>query len=352
MKAAEDDPEQNRRTEVGTGSVSPAGDLRWHLRRRCLSPVFMLWFIFYLLVQNSSVSATPTNKVTLVAVGDVMLARGVAHKAAEFGWDYPFSQVKQELRSGDILFGNLECEIGEVGRPVPKIYSFSAPEEAAKELKRQSFTVLSLANNHTFDRGRLGLVRTMEVLQREGIAWTGAGRTLKEAQQPAIIERNGLRVAFLAYSDWNPETYLTLPDRPSIALADEVTIAADVMTAKAHSDAVVVSIHWGSERVSKPTSRQRALARIAIDAGADVILGHHPHVRQPVEWYHGKPIFYSLGNFIFDQHGVRASNGWLAVLRLSKTGIQIEKLGQVEIRECQPRVTAWSKERNDGLLVY
>lgn len=285
--------------------------------------------------------AAREKEVRLVAVGDIMLARNVAKKAGQQGWSYLFARTSKVLGSGDICFGNLECEIGAAGRPIPKHFSFSAPESSAAALQRAGFTVLSLANNHSFDRGRLGLVHTMEVLRRRGIGLVGAGLTPQAAQQPLIITKHGLRIAFLAYTTWQPEGYLSLPEAPALALADAATVARTVTAAKRRADVVIVSLHWGVERVRWPSAQQRQLARAAIDAGADVVLGHHPHVRQPVEYYRGRPIFFSLGNFVFDQRDPHISSGWIVILRLRKSQVRIERLGLIEIHNCRPTIATW-----------
>lgn len=300
------------------------------------------WPAVALILLPSAGLAGPSSEVTLVAVGDVMLARGVARKVARHDWRYPFAKVAKLLR-GDIVFGNLECSLGETGRLLPKRASLAAPEEAAGALARAGFTVVSVANNHTFDRGRLGLANTLRILDARGLRYAGAGDTIAAAHRAAVTTVRGLRVAFLAYTDWPPEGYLSLADQPSLALADPQSVVADVRAARAQADVVVVSFHWGTELRRMPSTRQRGLARTAIDAGADLILGHHPHVRQPVQWYRGRPIFFSLGNFVFDQPGTDASCGWLAVLRLRKGEVTIARLGQVEIEACQPRLTAWQQ---------
>jgi len=278
-------------------------------------------------------------EITLVAVGDLMLARGVAPQAASRGWDYPFAQVRDVIRSADIAVGNLECVLGERGLAVPKRFNFSAPEEAAGALKQAGFDLLFLANNHTLDRGRPGLLHTLELLEEQGIAWAGAGRTPRSARQAVVLRRKGLKVAFLAYTRWLPENYLSLPNRPGIAFADQAVVQADIRRARGQADLLIVSFHWGREHSPIPTASQRRLAHLAIEAGADLVLGHHPHVRQTVECYRKRPIFYSLGDFVFDQRLPRLSNGWLALLRLNRAGITVERLAAVEIRSCQPRFT-------------
>jgi poly-gamma-glutamate synthesis protein (capsule biosynthesis protein) len=283
-------------------------------------------------------------EVTLAAVGDILLARGPAKEASRHGWDHLYAKTARTLRAADIAVGNLECVLGEEGVPVPKRFSFTAPEAAAVALKRTGFDLLFLANNHTWDRGRLGLAHTMELLGRQGLSWAGAGDSLAAAETATVLERNGLKVAFLSFSDWMPEGYLTVPDRPSIALTEPEEISSSVREARRQADVVIVSFHWGVERSRSPSPRQHRLARLAIDSGADAVLGHHPHVRQPVEWYRGRPVFYSLGNFIFDLRNGSFSNGWLTVLRLRKHRVSLDRMGQVEIHECQPRVK-WMRPR-------
>lgn len=242
------------------------------------------------------------HRITLIAVGDVMLSRAVAERMRAHGADYPFSGTRDILREGDIVFGNLETPIVE-GRAISYgEMTFRADTEAAGALARAGFTIVSLANNHTTNFGPDGLRATFRHLSDAGIAYAGAGNNRAEAYAPAYVERNGTTFAFLAYT-YAPDTYGwgSDPDMPGLAGLDIGRMTTAVREAKEHADIVVVSMHAGDEYATDPNETQRTFARAAIDAGALLVVGHHPHVLQPFERYNGGLILYSLGNFVFDQ---------------------------------------------------
>ncbi|MCE1228071.1 MAG: CapA family protein, partial [Firmicutes bacterium] len=204
----------------------------------------------------------------------------------------------------DLVFGNLESPIAPTtGRP-GQPFVFNAPEDLPYALKASGFAVLATANNHAFDQGPKGTVETLERLERLGLTAIGSGRNRQEAHQARIFERKGLRIAFLAYTDLFNANLNGDPQRPWVAPLDDAAIEA-VRAAKAQADLVVVSLHWGIEYEHRPRPRQREMAAKLVAAGADLLLGHHPHVLQPLEWIEsggrrGAAIF-SLGNFISNQ---------------------------------------------------
>jgi len=245
----------------------------------------------------------------LYAVGDLNLGRTVT-------WDYllkgdtlfPFRALRDTLASADILFGNLESPIAEAGHAYEKTGSFvfSTPPVAADALSRAGFDVVSNANNHAWDAGIDGVVETVEQLDRVGVAHVGTGVTLDLAHRPAIIERKGWRVAFFAATrafNPAPDSFYNHPGSRYVAWADSGWLYPEIRRLKQEgvADLVVVSVHAGREFADVPDHGLVRFFKGAIDAGADICLGHHPHVLQPVEWYRGKPIVYSMGNFIFRQ---------------------------------------------------
>jgi poly-gamma-glutamate capsule biosynthesis protein CapA/YwtB (metallophosphatase superfamily) len=257
----------------------------------------------------SRVSAPEREPLRLYAVGDLNLGRTVT-------WDYllkgdtlyPFRALRDTLTSADILFGNLESPIAEVGHRYEKTGSFvfSTPPVAADALNWAGFDVVSSANNHAWDAGIDGVVETVQQLDRVGVAHVGTGVTLDLAHRAALIERKGWRVAFVgATRAFNPapDSFYAHPGSRYVAWADSGWLYPEIRRLKASglADIVVVSVHAGQELAEKPDKYLRRFFQGAIDAGADICLGHHPHVLQPVEWYHGKPIVYSMGNFIFRQ---------------------------------------------------
>lgn len=206
-----------------------------------------------------------------------------------------------------MLVGNLECALTTGGDRQIKSYTFAAPPEMAQALALAGFDVLSLANNHAMDYGGSGLLDTRNALVRYGIASVGAGENVAEAHTPVILDRNGLRMAFLAYVDvpkeyngFDAHNWIATVSQPGVAWANREQIRTDVAAAKLQADVVVVLLHSGYEENTAVVSFQRAEAIAAIDAGAALVIGSHPHILQAIEHYHGGLIAYSLGNFVFD----------------------------------------------------
>lgn len=253
----------------------------------------------------------PRDTLRLYAVGDINLGRGVTHDRLLKGDTlYPFSALLDTLRRADLLFGNLESPIAPIGHPFESTGSpvFSAPPVAADALAAAGFDVVSTANNHAWDAGLTGILETLAQLDRVGVPHAGTGRTRAEAQRPVLLARHGWRVALFALTRaYNPapRRFYEHAGANHIAYADTAWLYPAIrdVTARGEADLVVVSVHAGEEYADTIDQTLRPFARGAVEAGADIILGHHPHVLQTIEWYRGKPIAYSLGNFVFVQHG-------------------------------------------------
>ena len=248
--------------------------------------------------------------VRLAVVGDLMLDRtlGVMVSAGEL--DFPFRLLGPELAEADLAVGNLESALGSGGHPESKGYTFRAPPAAAESLAMAGFDLLSLANNHAMDFGPSTLLQAIELLGQQGIAVIGAGADDASAHQPVVCEVNGLRLAFLAYVDvpqeyrgFDARAWQAGADTPGVAWADPARIRADVGAARAGADLVIVVLHSGYEYVPAPSPVQVAAARAAVEAGADLVLGHHAHLLQGVERYQDGVIAYGLGNFAFEDAG-------------------------------------------------
>jgi poly-gamma-glutamate capsule biosynthesis protein CapA/YwtB (metallophosphatase superfamily) len=234
-------------------------------------------------------------EVSFVFVGDISYSRRVEKEVKKNNdINYPFLMVADYLERADLVFGNLETPITP-GREIADnemIFRSNPGTEIA--LKNAGISIVSLANNHTSNFGEKGLSDTVTYLDRAGIKHVGWPLNTVEVYSPTLFEVNKVKFAFFAYVDPG------LVDGSKFSL-DESKIFREISNAKNTADFVVVSMHAGSEYVNKPTLFQSNLAHAAIDAGADLVIGHHPHVVQTVEKYKGKYIFYSLGNFIFDQ---------------------------------------------------
>lgn len=263
-------------------------------------------------------------EISLIAVGDVMLARGVASAMDKHGRDFPFAGIKEQLKDADIVFGNLESPITNARPKYSSRMIFCAAPGLEQDLKKANFSVLSLANNHIANVGSRGVTDTIKYLAQSGIAYVGAGADDQEAYRPVYLENNGIKLAFLAYADQVPcpLSHEAKPGRAGIAFMDKVGMTAAIKEAKQKADLVIISLHAGDEYVARPNPAQVDFAQAAIDSGADLVIGHHPHVVQTMEKYKDKYIFYSLGNFIFDQMWSEPiREGLLSKFILGKDGV-------------------------------
>ena len=262
-----------------------------------------------------------SDALRLVFVGDIMLDDGPGRLIAAGG--DPLAPLARELADADYTIGNLECPIATVGKPLDsKIFSFRADPRVVARLKGR-FDALALANNHSGDYGKAAFLETLDHLDRAGIRSFGGGRDLLAAHAPLWIEKKGLRIAVLSYNEFKPRSFEAGPDWPGIAWSEDSQVKSDIRAARAAgADLVIPFMHWGWEREPAPSERQRQLARLMIDAGADLIVGGHPHVTQGAEYYRGKLIVYSLGNFVFDGFDQPAEKrGWLLRLTLARRGL-------------------------------
>jgi poly-gamma-glutamate synthesis protein (capsule biosynthesis protein) len=261
-------------------------------------------------------------EISLIGVGDILLARklGMAmEKANDF--TLPFQFLGEELRAADITIGNLEGPFCEKPPYTQQGMIFRVNPRGVEGLLFAGFDVVAVANNHFADGGDACLAFSLSHLKQSGIASTGAGLTYEHAHTAAIIERKGVRIAFLAY------TYAARNDLPEskhtvIAGRDPEQVRRDVSAALQQADVVIVNVHDGAEYTRQIAAETVAFARAAIDAGAAVVLGHHPHVPQRVEWYNGGWIFYSLGNFVFLQNTPPATRHGL-MARLTFSGARL-----------------------------
>jgi poly-gamma-glutamate synthesis protein (capsule biosynthesis protein) len=209
------------------------------------------------------------------------------------------------FQGADLAFGNLETPVAPTtGRPgVP--FQFNAPESLPAALRASGFTVLATANNHAYDQGPRGVRETLERLRAERLVAIGSGADRAQAETPQVLERQGFRVAFLGFTDLFNIDLNRRATEPWVRPLDLEPALLAVRAARAQADLVVVSLHWGNEYQHLPTKRQRDIAHALVAAGCDVILGHHPHVLQPVEWLEAGGrralVAYSLGNFISNQ---------------------------------------------------
>jgi len=228
-----------------------------------------------------------------------MLARDLTTLMERNGAAYPYERVDHLLQDADLTIANLEIALTERGEPVEKLYNFRTPPRFASGLVDAGVDIVALGNNHTADYGVDGIEDTIAAVASVGLLASGAGMDDTEARTPAIAGSNGLRIAFLSYTDQFINTFAG-PGQPGVALAEVATIVEDVAAARKLADIVVVSLHSGIEYTDEPTSAQIELSQAAVDAGALLVLGHHAHALQGVVEYGGGLIAYGLGNFVFD----------------------------------------------------
>ena len=296
------------------------------------------------LVIGASVQQRPAPKDTLrlYAVGDINLGRGFAKRQIVKGDTlYSFRLLRDTLRGADIAFGNLESPIAPAqAADSPEV--FRAPAAAARALAKAGFDIVSTANNHAWDAGQGGVEETMLQLASAGVRFVGSGKGRDVARQPVVVKRHGWRVAFFAVTRaWNPAPYTFARHAGAdwVAWGDTAWVGPAIRALKRRggADLVVVSVHGGHEYVDEPPDYHSALLRGLVDVGADLVLGHHPHVLQPVVWYKGKPIVQSLGNFVFSQ-----TDPWTrlsAVLRVRVAPDKSMRLSAIPVRAgYQPRL--------------
>jgi len=247
------------------------------------------------------------SQIVVLATGDIMLDRGVEYYIKKNGggdFSFPFLNISEYLKNADILFGNLESVISDKGTRVGSAYSFRADPRAMDALTYAGFDIVSVANNHALDYTRLALEDSLTRLNGVGIDYIGGGMFENEAFLLKTKEIKGAKIGFLAYCSVGPRVWRATKDSSGIALveyADFEKIKKEVAAAKEKVDVLLISMHWGAEYAGEPDASQFFWGKRLIDAGADVIIGHHPHVIQPLEQYGGGWIAYSLGNFVFDQ---------------------------------------------------
>jgi poly-gamma-glutamate capsule biosynthesis protein CapA/YwtB (metallophosphatase superfamily) len=313
-----------------------------HLSLMMRTVLVALCLLMGVIVAPAPTTAQADESISLAAVGDMMLARSIGAALVRNPLDSPFAAVADILRDADIAVGNLECAIATTGIPARKAFTFRAPPQAVSALAGAGFDVLSLANNHSLDYGAAALVQTTGSLDLADIHHVGAGLNEEIAYHPQLLTVKGVRLAFLAYVDAPPEgrfnktLWAARGIKPGVAWADPERIRADVSAAKLDADVVIVLLHSGTEGSRTPNRIQRAAAHAAIDAGAALVIGSHPHVLQGVEYYGKGVIAYSLGNFVFD--GFRNNDSAILLVTLRREGVRELKWTPVVIRKGRPQV--------------
>jgi poly-gamma-glutamate capsule biosynthesis protein CapA/YwtB (metallophosphatase superfamily) len=277
-------------------------------------------------------------ELRLLFVGDILLADAATSVLARRGYDYPFAATRQLLGppDTDLVIGNLEGPITDAARPhAGEKWSYRSPPEAARALARAGFQLMTLANNHVLDCDANGVRESIALLRGAGIEAIGAGSTPEEAHRPAVRDVRGLKVGILAYlpeqqlldgAPWSLRHLAVGPHRAGTATATPQSLARDIAALRPRVDVVVVALHLGDRYQREPASFERDLCRRAIDAGADAVVGHGPHILGPVELYRGRPILYSIGNYAFGSGNVRARFSLMAFLSVEAAGRRLRRV--------------------------
>lgn len=266
-------------------------------------------FVFAVLISFQGGHAQPVrppggDTLTVAFTGDILLDRGVRQQIERDGIESIFDARADSLfRCSDIVVGNLECPATALKTPMMKKFVFRAEPEWLEALRAHGFTHLNLANNHSVDQGRRGLVDTWHNVERYGMTAVGVGNTMAEAAQPVLLAEHPRKVWLIASLQMPLEHFPYLPELPSVnqESIDSMVVRIRALREEDSTAVILVSLHWGQEHTLEPTPMQRSAAHRLIDAGADALVCHHTHTLQTIEQYHGKYIYYSLGNFIFDQ---------------------------------------------------
>ena len=267
-------------------------------------------------------AADNNTPVSLVFSGDIVLDDSAGEMIRQGG--DPFADFSGVFKGADIRLGNLECVVATTGSAGDKNYTFRAHPQVLPVLKRH-FDALALANNHSGDFGRDAFAEMLGLLQQAQLGQFGGGHNLAEAHTPLIIERKGLRIALLGYSEFMPRSFEADFNAPGVAWSEDEQVVADIKKARTfyHADLVIPVMHWGWENELSANPRQRQLAHLMVQAGADAVIGGHPHVTQEIEHYQGKPIIYSVGNFVMKEtDNARQRQGWVLRLMLDKQGVR------------------------------
>ena len=261
-----------------------------------LAAVYILVFCF--LIRSPVYLAAQDESITIMAVGDIMLARGLSPLLEKNGHQYPFKNTGKIFENADVVIGNLECYISSQSLNAGNVFNFRASTSSVTGLKKAGFNVLTLANNHIFDGGCAGMKDTVKILREHNIAYSGVGSNKEEAIRPAVIKAGNKKIAIVACTTLMPKGLIAANKTPGVVSAD--MLEPQIKKLRVYYDYIVVSCHWGEELTQKPLKDDIRIAHALIDAGAELVVGHHPHVIQGIEIYKGRPVIYSLGNFIFD----------------------------------------------------
>lgn len=307
--------------------------MRWKAITGVILALILILFAIFRPKPQPALAPSKPPSWSLLALGDIMLSenRNAGRAMAKHGSQYPFAHMASITRKATLTVANLECPISTTGWPLPgKGITFRAKPQALEALTYAGIDLVSLANNHILDYNEDALLETIAFLKEQKIGSVGAGKNWQEATAPLWRTVAGQKVAFFAATEMADlffsysyrRSFRATEKSPGVAALELPWLEAAIRQVRSQADLVVVSLHWGIENSSYITPQQRTLARALIDAGADLILGHHPHVLQGLEFYKGRLIAYSLANCIFDQNDEANKEGMLLTLQYSGSKLQ------------------------------
>ena len=288
--------------------------------------------------KKKSTSKEVDDTLRIVITGDLLLDRGIRQKIDMVGVDALFSPTIDSLfHSSNYVIANLECPVTKIRERVFKRFIFRGEPEWLPTLRRHGITHLNLANNHSIDQGRRGLLDTQEQIKKAGMIPIGAGKNMEEAAEPVLISTSPRHVWIVSSLRLPLENFLYLPQKAWVSQEsiDSLIMRVKRLRATDKNCSILLILHWGWEHHFKATPQQREDAHNLIDAGADAIVGHHSHTLQTIETYRGKPIYYGIGNFIFDQRKPMNSRACLVELSITAEKCKAKAL-PIEIKNCTP----------------
>lgn len=303
-----------------------------HFIRACTVIIFLI----------SHLSFLTSYAQTIVFTGDILLDRGVRQVIERYGADHLFSEgVDSVFRSASVVVGNLECPATKIHAPAYKRFIFRAEPEWLATLRQHGITHLNLANNHSIDQGREGLMDTKRNIEAAGMTPIGAGRNMDEASQPVLLADSPRKVWLVPSLRLGLENYAYLPDKPCVSQEPMDSLLQRVFRLRQQDSTavIIVSLHWGGEHTLQPVPQQRHEAHMLIRAGADVLVCHHTHTLQTIEQFQGHSIYYSIGNFIFDQHKPLNSRACMVRLHVTSDSVAVETI-PVHINRCVPELVS------------
>ena len=285
-----------------------------------------------------SVSARCADTLSVVFTGDILLDRGVRRVIEQHGVNHLFSDgIDSVFHAAQVVVGNLECPATKIHAPVFKRFIFRAEPEWLDTLCQHGITHLNLANNHAIDQGREGLIDTKNNIMAAGMVPIGAGENMQEAAEPVLLASEPRKVWLVPSLRLALENYAYLTDKPCVSQEPMDSLLSRVYHLRQQDSTavIIVSLHWGAEHKLEPVPRQKHDAHMLCLAGADVLICHHTHTLQTIEDFRGHKIYYSIGNFIFDQNKPLNSEACMVRLIVTADSLEVETI-PVEIRQCVP----------------